>query len=150
MQQETVVVVDATNQILGRMCSRIAKMLLEGKRVYVVNAEKAVLSGDPKRVIEGYKKMFQVRNYRNLEKQGIRRERSPQRIVKGAVKGMLPTKKPKGREALKRLRVYVGVPKELAGKETIRFPDADASKLKTKYIYVRDLAKQLGWRGILA
>ncbi len=146
---ENEVVVDATNQILGRMCSIIAKMLLEGKRVYVVNAEKAVLSGEPKRVINGYLRMFEVTTYRNPEKQGIRRERSPQRIVKSAVRGMLPIKKPRGREAFKRLRVYVGVPKEFAGKKMIRFPEADASKLKTKFIYVGELAKRLGWRGVV-
>ena len=139
-------IVEADGQILGRMASRIAKLLLQGYKIVVVNAEKAVLSGEPKMVIEGYKKMFSVRNYRNLEKQGIRRERSPQRLVKSAVKGMLPHKKPKGRRALKNLRVYVGVPEELREKEKIKFPDADASKLKCKSILVGQLAKQLGWR----
>ncbi len=142
-----IVVVDSSNQVLGRMASRIAKMLLEGKKVYVVNAEKAVLSGDPKRVIDGYLKMFSVQTYRNPERQGIRRERAPQNIVKGAVKGMLPITKPKGRKALKNLRVYVGVPPELQGRKTLRFEDADASKLKTKYIYVEQLSRRLGWRG---
>uniref|UniRef100_A0A7J3ZLB5 Large ribosomal subunit protein uL13 n=1 Tax=Fervidicoccus fontis TaxID=683846 RepID=A0A7J3ZLB5_9CREN len=139
-------IVDAEGQILGRMASRIAKLLLQGYKVVVVNAEKAVLSGDPQMVIGGYSKMFSVRNYRNLEKQGIRRERSPQRLVKSAIKGMLPYKKPKGRGALKNLRVYVGVPEEFKGREKIRFPEADASKLKCKSILVGQLARQLGWR----
>jgi len=140
------VVVDASGLILGRVASRVAKLLLEGKRVIVVNAEKAVLSGDPNMVIEGYKKMFEVSNFRNLEKQGIRRPRSPVNLFKRAVRGMLPYKKPKGREALKRLRVHLGVPEGLEGLKFVRFEDADASKLPKRYITLGELAKQMGWR----
>ncbi len=146
MTSETIVV-DASNQIVGRMASKIAKLLLEGKKVIVVNAEKAVLSGDPHMVIDGYMRMFKVQTYRNPERQGIRRERSPQRIVKSAVKGMLPYRKPRGREAYRRLKVYVGVPEEFKERELTRFPEADASKLNSKYILVGELAKLLGWRG---
>ena len=44
------IIVDATNQILGRLSSIVAKKLLEGYKVIIVNAEKAVVSGEPKRV----------------------------------------------------------------------------------------------------
>ncbi|MEM3978430.1 MAG: uL13 family ribosomal protein [Fervidicoccaceae archaeon] len=74
---ENIVIVDATSQILGRLASRVAKLLLEGKKVIVVNVEKAVVSGDPVMVIEAYKKLFNVSNFRDLEKQGIRRPRNP-------------------------------------------------------------------------
>ncbi len=145
--QKTMVVVDASGLILGRMASRVAKMLLEGKKVVIVNAEKAVLSGEPKRVIDGYMRMFKVQTYRNPERQGIRRERSPQRIVKSAIKGMLPYRKPKGREALRRLKVYVGVPEEFERLEKVSFKEADAAKLETKFITVGELARLMGWRG---
>jgi len=39
---------DATNQIVGRLATYVAKDLLNGEQVVVVNAEKAVLSGNPK------------------------------------------------------------------------------------------------------
>ncbi|MEM4691128.1 MAG: uL13 family ribosomal protein, partial [Desulfurococcaceae archaeon] len=55
------VYIDATNQILGRLASIVAKMLLEGKRVYVFNSEKIVVSGERRRVIESYKLLFKVR-----------------------------------------------------------------------------------------
>lgn len=145
--QGKVIIVDAEGQILGRLASKVAKMLLEGNRVVVVNAEKAVLSGDPKRVIDGYMRMFKVQTYRNPDRQGIRKERSPQRILKAAIKGMLPYRKPRGRSALKRLRVYVGVPPEFQSMEKVKFKEADSSKLNTKYILVGDLAKLMGWRG---
>jgi len=38
--------IDATDSILGRFASRVAKYLLEGYEVYIFNAEKAVLVGE--------------------------------------------------------------------------------------------------------
>jgi large subunit ribosomal protein L13 len=146
-KEEKIVVVDAENLVLGRMASKIAKLLLEGKKVFVINAEKAVLSGDPQRVIEGYRRILLVQTYRNPERQGIRRERSPRNIVKAAIRGMLPKNKARGKNALKNLRVFLGVPKELSGKKTIRFPEAEAKNLRTKYITVEQVSLRLGWRG---
>ncbi|MEM4431137.1 MAG: 50S ribosomal protein L13 [Desulfurococcaceae archaeon] len=142
------VYIDATNQILGRLASIVAKMLLEGKRVYVFNSEKIVVSGERRRVIESYKLLFKVRTHYNPEKSGIRRYRSPHMIFKRAVRGMLPMDKSKGREAYRRLKAFIGVPEEYRGREMIRFPEADVSRLKNKYVYLEDVAKELGWRGV--
>ena len=142
------VVIDGTNQILGRLASLVAKKLLSGEQVVVVNAEKIVVSGNPKMVIESYKKLFQVSTLRNPERTGIRRPRTPVRLFKAAVKGMLPKNKPRGREALKRLRVYIGVPPEYTDAEKVRFQEADVSRLKGKYITLGDVALQMGWKGV--
>jgi len=143
------IIVDATNQILGRLSSIVAKKLLEGYKVIIVNAEKAVVSGEPKRVIMGYKLLERVRTLRNPYKGGIRRPKAPDRILKRTIRGMLPIKKPKGRNAYKRLRVYIGVPEDLIKKEKefIRFREADASRLQNKFITLLELSKHLGWRG---
>ncbi len=141
------IIVDATNQILGRMASIIAKKLLMGYSVIVVNAEKAVISGKEKMVADSYRLLFNVRTLRNPYKSRIYRPRSPTALVKQAVKNMLPRDKPRGREAFKRLKVYIGVPEELQGKEAIRFPEADASRLKNRYVTVEYVAKQMGWKG---
>jgi large subunit ribosomal protein L13 len=53
-QQPKTVVVDATNCIAGRMCSHVSKLLLQGNRVTIVNAEKAMLSGNRYKTIELY------------------------------------------------------------------------------------------------
>lgn len=147
--QARTLIVDASNQILGRLASIIAKKLLDGYKVIVVNAEKAVVSGEPKRVIMGYKLLEKVRTLRNPYKSGIKRPKAPHNILKRAVKNMLPMDKPRGRSAYKRLLVYIGVPPELEGKEGefIRFKEADVSRLKNKYITLLELSKHLGWRG---
>ncbi len=139
--------VDAENQILGRLASIIAKKLLEGYRVYVVNAEKAVVSGEKKRVIMGYKLVEKVGTLYNPYKSGIRRPRAPDRLFKRTVRGMLPIDKPRGRSAYKRLRVFIGVPPEFSRKEFTRFREADVSKLRGKYITLEEISKHLGWRG---
>ncbi|OYT39472.1 MAG: 50S ribosomal protein L13 [Desulfurococcales archaeon ex4484_58] len=149
MSREKILYVDATNQILGRLASIVAKKLLEGYRVYIVNAEKAVISGEKKRVIEGYKLLFKVTTHYNPYKSGIKRPRAPHNILKRTVRGMLPMDKPRGRNAYRRLRVYIGIPQEFKNREFIRFSEADASRLKREYIYLGDLAKELGWKGVV-
>ena len=58
---------------------------------------------------------------------------------------MLPYKQPKGREAYKRIKCYVGMPKEFEGKETISLDNADISKMNNlKYITVGQISKFLG------
>jgi len=54
-KQQKTIVVDATNCIAGRMCSHVSKLLLQGNRVAIVNAEKAMLSGNRYKTIELYK-----------------------------------------------------------------------------------------------
>ncbi len=139
-------VIDASNLILGRMASIVAKKLLEGYKVVIVNAEKAVVSGEPKRVIASYQLLLGVKTLRNPYKWGVRRPRTPDRIVRSAIRGMLPKNSPKGTRALKNLRVFIGVPEEYINREKITIPEADVSRLKGKYITVGEIAKHMGWR----
>ncbi|ABU81369.1 50S ribosomal protein L13 [Ignicoccus hospitalis] len=142
-----VVVIDATNQIVGRMASHIAKMLLEGWEVNVINAEKAVLSGEPTRVVKGYQILLNVKTHTNPYRNKIKRPRTPIAIIKDAVKGMLPKHNTRGREALKRLKVYIGEPEYVPKENLMRFPDADALRLSGKYITVGEVARRMGWKG---
>jgi large subunit ribosomal protein L13 len=139
-------VVDASGLILGRMASHVAKMLLSGERVVVVNAERAVISGSRENIVEEYKEyVLSKRTLKNPER-GPKKVRRPDLLVKLAVRGMLPYKKARGREAYRRLKVYVGVPKEYEEASKLRFEDADASRLALgKFMYVGELASLFGW-----
>jgi len=57
---------------------------------------------------------------------------------------MLPRRKPKGVAAYKRLRVYLGAPLEFEDKKIQTIPEASADKLKSPYITVGELAKEIG------
>jgi large subunit ribosomal protein L13 len=131
---------DATNQIAGRLASYVAKDLLNGEQVVIVNAEKAVLSGDPKMKFREFKQ----KRDRGDPKKGPFYPRYPDLILRRIVRGMLPWHKDKGRKAYRRLKVYIGEPEEFKNKEKIRIEEADVSKLKCKYITLGDLSVMLG------
>ncbi len=137
-------VIDATGLILGRMASVVAKRLLMGERIAIVNAEKAVISGKRKAIIRRYKERLQIGHYRK----GPYWPRRPDRIVWRTIRGMLPRYKEKGKRALKRLKVFISVPEELRGAEPQTIPEARVEKLKCPYITVGELAKEIGWRPV--
>lgn len=139
--------IDASGQILGRLASIVAKKLLEGYRIYVFNVEKAVVSGEKNRVIDGYKLILKVKSHVNPEK-GPKRPRSPVSIFKRAVRGMLPYDKPKGKEAYRRLRAYIGLPPDFSNVNLTRFQEADLSRLRGRYVTLEDISRALGWRGV--
>ncbi|MEM1607024.1 MAG: 50S ribosomal protein L13 [Candidatus Bathyarchaeia archaeon] len=136
---DKVTIIDAKGLVLGRMASMIAKRLLNGEKIIVVNADGAVISGDKYRIIRQYHEYLQIGH----PGKGPLHPRRPDRIVKRAIRGMLPYKQPRGREALKRLRVYVGVPEDLKGKPMETIPEADASRLRGPRITVSDLSKHI-------
>ena len=133
-------VYDATNKIAGRLATRIAKDLLNGEDVIVVNAEKAVLSGGKEKKFKEYKEKVD----KGDPIKGPFYPRYPDAILRRFVRGMLPWHKPKGREAFKKLRVYLGEPEEFKKVKKIDVKEADASKLKIKYITLGDLSLLLG------
>jgi len=140
------VVIDASNLILGRMASHVAKRLLAGERIVIVNAEKAVISGSKKSIVEEYKDHVLAKRRLKDPEKGPKKIRRPDLIVKLTVRGMLPYKKPRGLEAYKRLKVYIGVPREYEGSPMIKVEEADASKLSLrKFMTVGELAALFGW-----
>jgi large subunit ribosomal protein L13 len=141
MSSENAIIIDAKGLILGRMSSIVAKRLLQGESIIVLNAEKAAISGKRLQIVHEAKAFLEVGHPRK----GPYHPRRPDRIVRRTVRGMLPWKKPKGRQAYKRLKVYLGAPKEFDGKEIQTILDASAEKLKSPYITVGELAKEIGW-----
>jgi len=131
---------DASNQILGRLSSVIAKELLNGERIFVVNCEKSVISGNPKYTEALYLKKIQ----RGDVKHGPFFPKTPDEIFRRTVRGMLPWKKPKGRNAFKNLKVFIGLPEKFKNKDLKKVELADASKLKTKYITLENLSISIG------
>ena len=134
-------VIDAEGLILGRMASGVAKKLLEGEQVVIVNAEKAVLSGRKKSRVREAKEFLEVGGVGR----GPFHYRRPDRIVRKSVKGMLPVRQSKGLQAYRRLRVFIGVPDNLRDRELATLADAQAKKLTCPYFTVGELAKGIGW-----
>lgn len=134
-------VIDAEQLILGRMASIIAKRLLQGENITIVNAEKAVLSGKKKSRVREAKESLEVGH----PKKGPFHYRRPDRVVRKTVRGMLPYKKSKGKRAYKRLKVFIGIPEEFKDQETQTLAEVHAKKLKCPYFTLGELAEEIGW-----
>jgi len=142
------IVVDATNCIAGRMCSRISKLLLNGNRVTVINAEKSMISGNRYKNIEEYKEHLEINSVTNPI-HGPFHPRRPDTIITKMVRGMVPKRKTSGIEAFKRLRVYIGTPKDLDNVKVESFEDTKITRPESYYITMGDVAKQIGWKGVV-
>lgn len=138
--------VDATDCVAGRMCSQVSKLLLKGYRVRVVNAEKSVISGDRRMIINSYKKFLTISSATNPIN-GPFHPRRPDRILTRMIRGMLPKRKPSGITALKRLRVYVSVPPDLRDSKKDTFESSKIRKPYSYYLSLGQVAKEIGWNG---
>ncbi len=112
-------VVDAENQVLGRLASEVAKRLRgkhkpeytphvdTGDYIIIINADKVHVTGRK----ETAKMYYHHSGYpgglksKRLDKM---RQETPERILEIAIKGMLP-KGPLGRDMFRKLKVYRGV-----------------------------------------
>ena len=149
--QETVVrtdrpiVVDATNHIAGRLSSNVAKLLLKGNRVSVVNCDKIMMSGTRSNQIKEYREFLEINSIIN-PKHGPVHYRRPDTIMAKMVRGMLPyDRKPSGKVAHQRLRTYIGSPKELKSFEKIQFEKAKIKKSVSNYTTMAELCRVIGW-----
>ena len=136
-----VTLVNAEGLIVGRMCSKVAKRLLNGEEVIILNAEKAVFSGKKKSKVAEAKQFLEV----GAPRRGPFHYRRPDKYLRKTVRGMLPFKQPKGKSAYKRLKVFMGVPKELKGQEMITFTEASSATLKGPHFTLLEMAREIGW-----
>jgi large subunit ribosomal protein L13 len=134
-------VVNGEGLILGRMCSKVAKRLLNGEQIIVVNAEKIVISGKRKSKVAEAHKFLEV----GAPERGPFHSRRPDRIVCKTVRGMVPWKQPKGKNAYKRLKVFLGVPQELKDQKMETIEQANAAKLTGPHFTLGELAIAIGW-----
>ena len=58
--QDKPIVVDATDHIAGRLSSNVAKLLLKGNRVSIINCEKIMISGSRSNIIKEYRDFLEI------------------------------------------------------------------------------------------
>ncbi|MCE5392999.1 MAG: 50S ribosomal protein L13 [Acidithiobacillus sp.] len=111
-------VIDASNQILGRLSSEIARRLRGkhkpeftphadmGDYIIVINADKVAVTGNKAKDKMYYRHTGYVGNLKSASFEKMM-ETHPERVIEIAVKGMLP-KNPLGRAMYRKLKVYAG------------------------------------------
>lgn len=133
------VVVDARDCILGRVASQVAQKALDGQRVAVVNAERAVITGNEDDIMETYTKRRELGSDR-----GPYYPKRPDRIFKRSVRGMLPYKKPRGRDAFENVRIYVGNPYGDDGESEVLEGTSLDRLSNIKFVSLGDVSESLG------
>ncbi|ELY48192.1 50S ribosomal protein L13 [Natronorubrum sulfidifaciens] len=135
------VVVDARDCILGRVASEVSQRALDGERVAIVNAEDAVITGDKEDIFDTYRTRIQLGS-----DSGPYYPRRPDTIFKRSVRGMLPYKKPRGREAFSNVRVYLGNPYEDDDdRESEILEGTSLDRLSNiRFVHLGEVSEQLG------
>jgi large subunit ribosomal protein L13 len=134
-------IINAEGLIIGRMSSIIAKRILNGEEITIVNAEKAVISGKRKSRVMEAKTFLEV----GAPERGPFHYKRPDRIVRRTVRGMVPYKQPKGKQAYKRLKVFIGIPAELKEQKMETLTNARVERLTCPYFTLGEFAKEMGW-----
>lgn len=141
-QENNFTIIDANENILGRLGSKIAKRLLHGEEIKLVNCENVFLLGKKHYLVEKYK----LKLSNKVIKQGPYYSRSPADMVKRAFRNMLPYKNQRGIEAFKRLKCYNSVPSILLNKEKEVIAESMVNK-ESAFYYTKmgDISKILGY-----
>ncbi len=135
-------IVDASGIVAGRMASRIAKLLINGETVIVVNTEKALMVGNKESILEKFRTRVDGAVKSNPH-YGPKYSRIPSQMFKRMVKGMLPKKSRTNERLLKQLKVYNSFPKQME-KEKVTHFDGVKYNEKQNHMTLENIAKLLG------
>ena len=142
---------DATDKILGRFCSQVAKRALLGERIVIINAKDAIISGNQRDIHEKYLAKTNISTATN-PRRGPFWSRRPDTFMRQVVKKMLPRKKRRGKEALRLVHIYISDIPERFQKRYQKLvpneiPNADKKRLSyyNKFITLDNLCTRIGW-----
>lgn len=138
------IVIDATDVVIGRLASYVAKRLRgkhradftphidTGDHIIVINAEKARFTGNKLRDKTYYRHTGYPGGIKETTAEKILSGRFPERAVQMAVKRMMPGESSLARQQLSKLRVYAGSehPHEAQKPETVDFASMNVKNLR--------------------
>jgi len=130
---------DGKGCIVGRVASKVAKESLKGEKVELYNAGDMIFTGDKKDIIGKYKGRLALRDMAKPV-QSPHYPKKPDLFVKRIIRTMLPWRSSRGKDAYKRIKVYMDAPKGKAEK-VFEF------KKDIKHLTVRNVCLALGWKG---
>ncbi|MFA5746326.1 MAG: uL13 family ribosomal protein [archaeon] len=132
------IVLNAKNKILGRLCTEVSsKLLRSDEKIIVVNANDAMISGSRENIMERFKERTHRKGKGNQLK-NAKYPRYPDKMVKFAVRGMLP-RNSRGQSALKNLKVFIDAPEAY-----IKDMPKEVEKPKLKGMGLNEICKLLG------
>lgn len=134
------VAIDGNNHVLGRLSSHIAKRLLNGEEIYLANCESIIIVGNPASILNNYRARRKLQN-KGTPEYSPKWPKVPSLLVKRIIRGMVPWDRTRGKDAMRRLTVVVGNPKNM------ELSKVDSAKFNTdsKFMTVGSLCKELGY-----
>lgn len=139
---EEVAIINAENSILGRLSSLIAKRLLNGEKIIVVNADKGLISGKKNFIAAKYLQRWRIKTKSNPLK-GPFYPRETDQILKRTIRGMLPYDKSRGKEAYHRLIVFKDFPEMLRDRKIEIIPESQKINSKASYLPLCELHSKI-------
>jgi large subunit ribosomal protein L13 len=139
-----VTIIDAKKLVAGRLASKVAKRIIKGEMVTIVNAQDLVVVGTKAGIMEKYERRAAAAVKGNPH-YGPKYARIPDRIVRRMIRNMLPTQKSAKERIIKRLMVHNAVPKELANEKMETFDDIVCNE-RHNFMTLKEIALQLGGR----
>jgi large subunit ribosomal protein L13 len=133
------IVVNGEEGILGRVGSFVAKELLKGKSVDLINCEKLVVSGKKKGFVDRVKQKRKMGQGSSLK--GPIYIRQADRLVKRIIRGMLPWDRAKGRDAYKRLKCHDT--EEGFKEDEVKAAKKFKHRKPMKYSYMKEIVRAL-------
>ena len=128
-------IIDGKNAVLGRLASYAAKEALKGEEIVVLNCEEIIITGNKKNIEDDFKAR---RSRFGHSQKGPKLSKSSDKMVKRAIRGMLPDhREGRGKIAFKKIKCYVGVPKEFQESKKI----LAGKQKKTKFSRIKDFSK---------
>ena len=128
-------IIDGEKAVLGRLASYATKEALKGEEIVIVNCNQVIITGSKKNIEEEFKAS---RGRVGSSQKGPKIIRNSERIVKRAIRGMLPNHRfGRGRDAFKKIKCYNKTPKEFEESKKISM----GKNQKSKFVYVSHLTK---------
>jgi len=146
--QNTPIIIDGQGHLLGRLAAVVAKTLLQGQKIVIVRCEGINISGSFYRNKLKYLSFLKKRCNVNPAR-GPFHFRAPSKIFWRTVRGMVPHKTARGKEALNNMKVYDGIPPPYDKKKRMVVPSAlRILRLhpKRKFCSVGRLSHEVGWK----
>jgi len=121
-------IIDGAGAVLGRLGAVVAKEALQGEEIAVVNCEKIIITGNQKTNKDEFERK---RRMRGSIFRGPKHHADSERIVKRAIRGMLPNyREGRGRVAFKKIKCYVGIPKKFEKEKLEKIKTGKKKNLK--------------------
>jgi large subunit ribosomal protein L13 len=135
------IVINGKDMVVGRVATFAAKQALLGEEVKIVNCEQMYITGS---------KSFLVNETHRRRVQGTWSKgpfywRQPDRFVRRIIRGMLPHKTARGKDAFRRVLCYKGLPEAMKNENPITLENAHIKKIPNlRYMTVAEICKHMG------